>query len=289
MKILILSIFILIGIVFSSEIDSLNLTTDELAYIKTIQKRGSFKIATRISPSVYEPQEDGSVVGVWYNLIEQFAKLIETPIDVTVVNSMNDFFLQDDTIPDGLKEGTVPPYTPDYLKKVDIYIYTIGVKSWRERIFRYIPIFPNRTVLVIRKGEEFKSYKELDRKIVSVESNSAPVAYFSALEKTHSISFKYINLKGSERFRAVATGEADISAVGSNRAITEIRKYDNLIISHSISDINLVGWVVKKDNYLLASILSKYINYTHKNGSFNSIWENYYGMSYLTYLELIGY
>ena len=69
-------------------------TPEETAFIKELNNKGSLTIATKISSSIYMPQEDGSVTGFHYSVLKDFAKLMNIDIDINIVK-WQDYFHKD--------------------------------------------------------------------------------------------------------------------------------------------------------------------------------------------------
>ena len=70
-------------------IEEANWTKEESDYIMALNKKGSIKIATKISSAVYLPHKNSSNTGFHYSVLKEFADLAKIDIDIKLVNCTN--------------------------------------------------------------------------------------------------------------------------------------------------------------------------------------------------------
>lgn len=267
--------------------DELGLIDEEIQYLSDLKSQRKLRVALRETPFVYYI-EDGESKGFHYSMVEEFANMFELELEPVITNFQN-YWTIDNIVPDEIKENDNFSYTPDLINDVHIYTDNITVLPWREKLVDFITIHPIREVLIHKKDLVINDFSDLDglRAVLMLESSS-----FLTLEKITTQTGYVINIStvedSNDRIDHVDNNLADFTVLDINRAVIEVEKYDTLKVGIPISDVKYIGWAVKKDNDILASILNKYFHYIKVNGQFDDMWSAYYPIDFIDYMKLLS-
>jgi len=262
-------------------------SNDEILYLEELKKRGELLVASRIREDSYEPQKDGTIKGFNYLLVKSMGDLFGFKIKVQVV-SFNDYYKIDGKFPERVKIDKFFKYVPDLIKTVDVYVDTITVLEWRSKLFQQVKTVPTKIMLLTKKRNKIDNLRLLNGKSFAFRKNSSYEKQINDIEKIFKIKVKKIAYKSSlDSIKALKDGNVDAIFADANRAIKIVKKNKSLIISKGISSIQYLSWGVKKDNRLLISILTKYLDYAKNSGKMNEIWENSYGISLAEYYDIV--
>ena len=263
-------------------------TIEEKAYIAQLKKR-TLRVAVDQSKTAYLRHDDGTITGMHYELVSEFAKYIGVELEIVVV-PFSDFFAKDGKLPGNVRTDPTVIYTPDILNKVDLCISGVTVTPWRQKLVQFVKLFPSKVVLISRKGEEITKLSDLKEKRVVSRKDTTYYETFLNVERETGMKFHYTFVDSSKKmFDAVAKGEADVTSRDADSTIMDLKNYPNLNISMSLFEVIHLGWTARKDNKVLVSILDKYILYSKKNGIFNRVWRNTYGVDFGDFLRVIDY
>jgi membrane-bound lytic murein transglycosylase MltF len=267
---------------------STNWSSDEITFIKALHKKGSLKIATRISPPVYQRHKDDSITGFHYNLLKAFTDLTKISIKIEVV-TWEHFFYQEGQ--DLRKAQNDPSYSyiPTLIGNVDIYLDTITALPWREKMFDIIKYIPSREMIISRKNNIPNHVSDLDNKHFAIVKHTSMERNIEQLAKnndTH-IIYKYTD-KFDDMDNMVSQGEVDFTVYDSDRAFYALKKRNNLTIVWPISDIQMMGWGINKNNQLLKRILEKYLKYAQETGILEKYWKRSYGVTFVEYINILN-
>jgi len=267
----------------------LNLTKAEEDYLQEIKDSKTLNVAMRNLKAVYYPEGD-NISGYHYKVIKHFADSLNVELKVHEVDISN-YFEIDGTVPPRVKEDVEFIYSPDLFEEVEIYCDTLTPLPWREKLVKFIPFLPIREVVVHNDDIIIESIEDLNNKTIAFQRDSSYGNTIKHLEENHDFFFNLVHTDTTtEPFELVASGEVDMTIVDSDKAIIESTNSDNLKIGLPVTDIQLIGWAVRKDNDIMASILEKYIDYMIKSGTFDAYWTEVYDApfkSYLTYLDAL--
>jgi len=270
------------------ELHQLDLTPPEMAWLNDKRKIGHLAIATVNAKDVYMVQEDGSITGFDYDLVNNLAQILGLQLDIRVQEDVTGFFAKDGVFnPDVTTDPTIN-YTPDLLNEVDIYAGPFSIVPWREKLMAMVPMMPMGQVLAGRAGEEIYDITELDGKRLAVLAGSYQETLISRLmeEEDFSVIFSYME-STDDPLDFVKAGKADYlidAAVYMAKGMTNL---EGMAVSPIKIDLVTVGWAVRKDNRALVTILEKYINNSLANGSFGRLWKENSGVDFDYYLNLI--
>jgi len=266
---------------------AINFTEREKEYISKL-KKNKLKIACRKKTTVYEPQKDGTAEGFQYLLAKSFADYLGVDLEIQSV-TFDDYFNKDGKVPEVVKTDKNYSYTPDLIEKVDIYVDSITILPWREKLLRFIKTIPTIQLVVTRKGEEIKTLSGLKEKVISVMPQTSHAARLKQIELKLGAKFKYFETATSALMMdAVVNKKADITLWDSNQVIYLLKREKHLSVSIPASEIQHLAWAVKKSNETLASILEKYLEYAEKSGLMNKLWLTNYDISLKEYKKLLG-
>lgn len=269
-------------------ISGANWSSDEITFIKALHKKGSLKIATRISTPVYQRHKDDSITGFHYNVLKAFTDLTKINIEIEVV-TWEDYFYRKGK--DLRKAQSDPSYSyiPSLIENVDIYLDTITALPWREDMFDIIQYIPSRQMIISRKNNIPNNVSDLHNKHFAIVKHTSMERNIEQLVKNNDIQiiYKYAdNLDDMDSM--LSESKVDFIVYDSDQAFSALREFDNLTIAWPISDIQMMGWAVNKNNKLLKSILEKYIKYAQETGILDKFWQRSYGVTFVEYLNILN-
>ena len=263
-------------------------TSEEVAYITALNRKGSIKIATKISSAVYVPHQDGSATGFHYSVLKEFADLAKINIEVELV-AWNDYFYKKD---EDLARAKLDPnysYVPSLIEHVDLYIDGITALAWREQMFDIVKYVPSRQMLVSRVVNKPEQISELNNKSCVTVSDTSMERNLNKIKKTNNIDFNCITIKSFDLMdKMVSEGQVDFTVYDSDRAFAALKNFENLTILWPISELQLMGWAINKKNKTLKSILDKYIKYAQENAILDKYWKLSYGVTFVDYLKVLN-
>jgi membrane-bound lytic murein transglycosylase MltF len=269
-------------------IEGAHWTQEEIAYIKALNQKGSIKIATKISLAVYVPHEDGSHTGFHYGVLEEFADLAKIKIDGKLV-SWNDYFYKEGEDLVRVKVDPNYSYVPSLIEDVDLYIDGITAIPWREKMFDIIKYIPSRQMLITRIDNKPTEISELNNKSCVMVANTSMERNLEEMKNVHNIDFTCITVNDFDKMDLmVSEGKVDFTVYDSDRAFVALNNYKNLTILWPISELQLMGWAINKNNKILKGILEKYIRYAQENSILDKYWQRSYGVTFVEYLKVLN-
>jgi len=263
-------------------------TSDETTYIKALHQRGSITIATKVSTAIYMPEADGSISGFHYSVMKDFAGLLNISINKKIV-SWDEYFYKSGEDLAKIKADKSYTYTPSLLESVDLYVDGFTVLDWREKMFDIIKFVPSRQMIVSRKGNKPNNIDDLNNKVFAMISNTSMKGHLEKIKADNQVTFTYLDVDSFDDMdRFVSEGKADFTVYDSDRAFVALGNYENLTIVWPISDIQIMGWAVNKNNPVLKSILEKYMSYALEEAVLDKYWKLSYGVTFVEYLQVLG-
>lgn len=269
-------------------IESANWTDEEIAYIRALNRKGSIKIATKVSDAVYLPRNDKSISGFHYSVLKEFADLAQISIDVQLVE-WQDYFYKKGADLERVKSDPNYSYVPTLIENVDIYLDGITSLPWREKMFDIVKFVPSRQLIIVRKDSKQRNISDLDGRICAMVRNTSMEQNLRLISRKHNIDFTFVYTNSFENMeQLVADGQADFTVFDSDRGYAALKRHSTLTIAWPISDIQLMGWGIDKKNRVLKSILEKYIEYAQQAAILDKYWEVHYGVSFISYLRIMN-
>ncbi|KPA09908.1 murein transglycosylase [Candidatus Magnetomorum sp. HK-1] len=269
------------------EIKGVNWTSEEITFIKSLNKKGSITIATKISPAVYLPQNDGSITGFHYCVFKEFADLVKIEIIVKLV-SWNDYFYKKGKDLEKVKKDPAYSYIPTLIENVDLYIDGITVLPWREKMIDIIKLVPSRQMLVCRKDNLPLKLHDMNNKSCVMVKNTSMEYNIENIKKKNDIFFTYIY---TEKFytmdKMVSEGKADFTVYDSDRAYVALKNYNNLTIAFPISKHEIMGWAINKKNSIMKNVIEKFIKFAQDTAILDKYWKAEYGVTFIEYLKVL--
>lgn len=249
-------------------------------------KGGGLRAAVREGGSFsYIPQPDGSVQGFDWDLLVTLSHSIGLPLDLAVEKTIADFFTRDGVMPEDLGKADYT-YTPDLLKKVDVYANPWGVTPWRERMMRMVTIYPIRNQLAGRKGEEVTSIKQLDGKRFALVKDSVQQKTLEDFAKANAVKLDFVFDENEDRlYDLVRRREADYVLDGSVIFALNIDKIADFGLSPFFSDFQGVAWAVRKDDKAFASLLETFFESGRQSGLLPALWTKTFKMDFTAYIN----
>lgn len=269
------------------EIKGVNWTAEEFEFIKELNRKGSIKIATKLSSAVYLPQNDGSIKGFHYNVLKEFAGLASVKIDVKLV-SWNDYFYKEGQDLKKVQKDVTYSYVPSLIENVDLYIDGITALPWREKMFDIIKFIPTRQMVVSRKDNLPLKIGDLNNKSCAMVANTSMELNLDKIKKENKISFTYMYAENFDSMdRMVSEGNADFTVYDSDRAFVALNTYKNLTITMPTSELQIMGWAINKKSRVLKSVLEKYLKYAQETAILDKYWKAAYGVTFVEYLKIL--
>ena len=264
----------------------LDLSDGEEAWVRSRLSGGQgLRAAVREGNAfAYVPQPDGSVKGFDYDLLVALANSLGLRFELTVVKDIGGFFTKDGVTPPDLGEADYD-YTPDLLKRVDLYANPFGVTPWRQRLMRMLTIYPIRNQLAGRRGEEVSAINGLDHKRFAVVKDSVQqktLEDFAAKRGLH-FAFEY-GANEDGLFDLVRKGKADYILDGSVVFALNVEKLSDFGLSPFFSELQGVAWAVRKDDDVFAGIATRFLEASRNSGLLPALWQKTFHMDYESYV-----
>lgn len=244
------------------------------------------RVALYLSRDTYEPDGSGGGSGFDYLLAKALADCFGLSLEAYPQSSVQAFFTRDGTMPPDLgAPGTAYAYVPDLLSAVDLYALPLAVVPWRERLMDMVPVFPTRSQLAGRIGEEPMGLAGLAGKTFAVIPDSFQHKTLRDLAAREGFAFSYRYAQDeSGLFELVRSGQADYLLDGSVYFAKMGDQMRGLSLSAFPGDIVSTGWGVKKSEPGLRDLVAAYIAAAQATGSFGELWASTYGMDFTSYL-----
>lgn len=265
----------------------LNLSPAAEAWLAAKRASGTpLRVALYLSRDTYEPDSSGGGSGFDYLLVKALTDCVGLSLEAVPQSSVQAFFTLNGVMPPDLgAPGTSYAYVPDLLSSVDLYALPLAVVPWRERLMDMVPVFPTRSQLAGRAGEEPKGLARLAGKTFAVIPDSFQHKTLRDLAAREGFSFSY-RYAADERglFELVRSGQADYLLDGSVYFAKMGNQMQGLSLSPFPGDIVSTGWGVKKSEPGLRELVAAYIAAAQRTGSFGELWASTYGMDFTSYL-----
>jgi len=265
----------------------LELSEAEEAWVRSRLSGGTgLRAAVREGNSfAYVPQPDGSVRGFDHDLLVALANSLGLGFELTVVKDIGGFFTKDGVVPSDLGEADYD-YTPDLLKRVDLYANPFGVTPWRQRMMRMLTIYPIRNQLAGRRGEEVTAIGGLDRKRFAVIQDSVQQKTLEDFAGKRGLRFSFVYGANEDGlFDLVRKGKADYILDGSVVFALNVDKLSDFGLSPFFSELQGVAWAVRKDDEVFAGIVSRFLDASRTSGLLPALWQKTFRMDYESYVS----
>jgi membrane-bound lytic murein transglycosylase MltF len=265
-----------------------NWSSDEVTFIRALHQKGSLKAATRDSSPVYQRHKDGSTTGFHYNVLKGFTDLTKIALELEIVSWDSYFYKQNEDI---RKVQNDPSYSfiPTLIGNVDLYLDTITTLPWREKMFDIIKYVPARQMIISRKNNIPDRIQDLDNKSFALIKHTSMEENIKQLEKNNNINIIYQFANSFDALdKMVSTGQVDFTVYDSDQAFSALKNFDNLTIAWPVSDVQMMGWGINKNNPLLKSVLEKYIKFAQETGMLDKYWKRSYGVKFVEYLNILN-
>ncbi|MBU0929090.1 MAG: transporter substrate-binding domain-containing protein [Spirochaetes bacterium] len=268
----------------------LDLNAEQLAWIRARRDSGGgLEAAVREGGQyAYTPRPDGSVEGFDFDLVVTLARSLGLELWLSVQTGIAQFFTRDGAMPPDL--GQAPyDYTPDLLKKVDVYANPWGVTAWRKRMMTMTTIYPIRNQLAGREGEEVKTIRQLDGKRFAVVKDSVQEKTLAALADENGIGISFVYADGEDRlYELVRERAADYILDGSVVFALNVDKIRDMSLSPFFSELIGVAWASKKEDPAFSSILEDFFKASRTSGLMPSLWSKTFKMDFKYYMDAMA-
>jgi membrane-bound lytic murein transglycosylase MltF len=266
--------------------DGEQLSAEAQAYLRELRASGGLRVAAVDSASGVQ-LNDGGYSGLHYSFLTGLSREFGIRIEISY-SDFTDLFTVDGELPADLSDPEGPVYSADIFTRADMIAHSLTVLPWRQRLFRFVQVFPTRILLINNAAVKVDDISDLRRiRVVVIENTS----YQDIMEllRQH-FGFTYFTVPyGTEIFQLVSEGEYDATLRDADFALSRLVEHRNLRASIPMSEIQYIGWAVSPDNPELAEILQAYFSRIRENGTFESIWLNHFNISYSDFLELIDF
>lgn len=265
-------------------------TPEESAWLDERKRSARPLLAATIRvPGAFEEFADGTRRGLDWALIQDFSRVVDLPVQVKVQNNLKAFFSRNGVIPDDLATNSRLVYTPDLLHQVDLYIGPLAVLPWRERLMTMVALYPMQNFLAGRKGEEIHSMAQLSGKRVAVIRNAMQEGLLRGLAEREGLSPLFVYVSPQEDLiDAVSQGRADYTLDGQLFFAQNRNKMHGLTLSPFESDPVRVGWAMKQEDPILASLVRKYFAQAQEKGVFEVFFAENFGTTFGDYMNVLA-
>lgn len=293
-------LLVLVGMIFSLacvakdnsipllSIQGADWTIEETAFIKALHHKGSIQIATKTSSVVYMQHKDDSISGFHYSVLKEFADLTKIDIDIKLVVWNQYFYKKNEDLGKAESDPSYS-YIPTLIENVDIYLDGITALPWREQMFDIVKFIPTRQMIISRKNNKPIDVADLHNRVCAMVKHTSMERQIEQLKEKNNINIVYKNADDFDSMdKMVSESKADFTVYDSDRAFAALQNYSNLTIVWPLSDIQMQGWAINKNNKLLKSILEKYIKYAQETGVLDKYWKRSYGVTFVEYLSILN-
>ncbi|MBL8966617.1 MAG: transporter substrate-binding domain-containing protein, partial [Spirochaetaceae bacterium] len=233
----------------------------------------------------YIPKPDGGVEGFDFDLLAGFAQSLGLELSLSVQKDIAAFFKRDGVLPPDLGKAE-HEYTPDLLKRVDLYANPWGVTPWRERLMKMVTIYPIRNQLAGRKGEEVRAVSDLGGKRFAVIRDSVQHKTLDEFARKNGLSLAFVFGEGEDAlYDLVRRREADFILDGSVVFALNVDKLRDFGLSPFFSELQGVAWATKREDPVFASILESYLEASRRSGLLPALWTKTFKMDFRAYVD----
>ncbi len=258
--------------------------------LRELQDSG-LRVATIPFPAVYEPQGDGSVQGLHYDMLMQMSEELSIPVEITVYDNPIQFLALDGEIPQSLFSDPDMTYTPDLFAQADLYLVSLTVLPWREQILTMIPVLPVQNAVVVRADSPVENLEDLDGLRIMLPQASAQMEIAEQLMDEFGLEFEITaNDELSFGLAELSRGETDFALTDITQALAfNRRRIDNrLAVRFPVGEVDYIAWAVSPERIDLGELILLYIEDLKTRPRFNELFDDYYGISADAYLGLLN-
>jgi two-component system sensor histidine kinase/response regulator len=186
-------------------------------------------------------------------------------------------------------------YTPKLLAEgtCDCIAAPITRMPWRENLMGIVNLFPSRTVVVVRRGEEqdYTSERNLAGKRAIILKSSSFQSWLEGQNQTLylanpvSIALTATLINAREM---LLSGEADFTLMDADGAMAIIRQeYPDLTVAFSLGEVEAIGWGFCKDDKVLQEKAREFfrLQIADADSAFNKLWKQRYGMTLVEFAQ----
>jgi len=272
-----------------ASIPAMIFTDEEIHRIDALREAGGLRAAVLLSSDNYLPQEDGSIVGFDYHLAEYFCRQLDLPLVLDPQEDFSLFFSDGGRFDEAVIKNDDIIYTPDLLKTNDIYILPLSINEWRERLTSMIPMYPTGVGIYGRGAENITSFRQMDNMIAAVLKDSYAEHLVEFLEDEYDIHLRRFYVPADENAGIyLIEKQADVTFEGIIPSSKNIAAHPELSISPLLIRKVTVGWAVKSEDESLSSVISKLVENSLIDGSFQRIFFENFNVDFDIMLNLLG-
>ncbi|MDC7228018.1 MAG: transporter substrate-binding domain-containing protein [Spirochaetales bacterium] len=263
-------------------------SAEEKARIQQLRDAGGLKAVAMVSKDNYFEKEDGEIAGLDYLLAEYCAEKMGVPLIINVQDDFSRFFSNNGSFNPAVINDENIIYVPDLIKTNDVYILPITVTKWRERIVNMLSMYPAGVALYGKGLEDIKDYSQLNGRSVAVMKGVYLETLIDELEEEYTIEIPRVYIKSSEPPAAyLMDGRADFTIEGYHLAVKAVTDFTELTLFPLPVNRVIVGWVFKKDDDLLESIIAKLYDQSLEDGYFQRIFYETFNVDFDKYIDNI--
>jgi ligand-binding sensor domain-containing protein/ABC-type amino acid transport substrate-binding protein len=241
------------------------------------------------SGKLYVALTAGDYKNINYPLALEFAKylnvqMIEVPVE------WDEAFSYKGNIPSDLEQNKNYRFTPDALRKSDIFCSTFTMLEWRKRFFDFAETLPSAELLVINKnGSQPRSYSDLKGKIIGYLVKTSYENSIKSINKHigGGIILKPFNDDNKARM-ALLSGKVDGIILDADEALAfRSKHFKKVNIAFPVSRITKSAWVVEKGNKLKNEV-ENFFHFISGNGVLDQIFFRLFKEKYSTFIERVN-
>lgn len=145
-------------------------------------------------------------------------------------------------------------------------------------------------VIVHRDNGSVREIADLDGLTVHVRENTTYQERLESLNRELDLNIRialHEDIPTEELIRRVAEQEIDVTVADSNIALLNRRYYPDINVAFPLGEKEHLGWAVRKGDRALLEKISAFLDQARKNGTYDEIYERYYGDAHVfDYVDL---
>lgn len=262
---------------------------EQTAFIEEVRARGGLKVAVHEIPSAYDRDSSGRPEGFAHSLSVDFAAYLGVPVEFGET-SFEDVFGTGGVLPPGYDSNPDVVYQPDVFASYDMVASNLSILPWRLKLMDMVPFVPNTIVLVVPRGSDVTTIKDLNGLSVGVPSGTAYQAAMNSIMMTDDVRPEVVAIPFDvDLLGEVSAGHVDAVLIDSLQLFSSLSKYPELVPAFPVSDLHYLAWGVKKGNDVLESLLLDFFDQSRVSGKMAEDFNKSMGFTLGEYYGLIGF
>lgn len=256
--------------------------------LKEITDSGTLWVATRQSDLVFHSEDENKASEshqLHHALLLKYAATIGVKVQFILIKQVKDYWSDGKGI---VSEGNV--YSPSLFSKVDLYMDSLTVLDWREKLAKPIPYMSVKEVFLCNFQDEVSIIDEVKKKRIKMYTIGATSFHTILLHLGLTDSdIQFENSMEDVRTKTSEPKERACMVDDSDVALFQAKNNKNLFFVNSPSTNikQLAWWTANKDKKLHAS-LTHFWKKIKSDGTWEALFSNSYGMEFSRYIKIIS-